>query len=331
MTLEYEAFAVNDNMHCMWDAKIHETNDDFLRDFNTCYFDESADLLLPFLDDEKVAQTAALIIRTLFSQSIETMFALMFAAIQAPNVPLGWLLRYRPGDLSDLVLKFQNGTSFPIALDIQIGSWQQLAYVFNPFLVEDEAQTCTLKQSFADFWSWLSSDYIEESYNDEYNSLKHGFRIRQGGFTALFGGHLLSSSRFGSSFFSRKSVPGAKSSFWIERCSRNWDPRGMCAALSVVSASINNIVSSLRLIRGEGAESVSFHSPNRLENFDAFWENSKCIGGLRFNGPSIEAGDLPNWSKAQLEELYRKRQIKFDVLSAGEVRLAPNPANQADS
>ena len=330
MVLEYEVFAVNDDLHCMWDAKIHESNDTFLRDFNSSYFDEAADLLLPSLDDEKAVQTAALIVRTLFSQSVETMFALMFAAIQAPHVPLGWLLRYRPGDLPDLVRKFQNGTSFPTAMNIEIGSWQQLAYLFNPFQTEDETQGHALKQGFADFWSWLASEFVGESYDDEYNSLKHGFRISPGGFTALFGGHLLSSSRFGSSFFARKRLPGAKSYFWAERCFRNWDPRGMCTALSVVSASINNIISSLRLLRGEDGEALSFHGPNKIEDYSALWENPKCIGALRFNSPPIEAGDLPSFGKNQLEELFEKRQIKFEVLSASEVRLAPNPAPQAD-
>lgn len=331
MKLEYEVFAVDEEFHSLWDVDIHETNDEFLRNFNVDYFDQIGDLLAPSLDDESTAHAAALAIRTFFSQAVETLFALMFAAVQAPHVPLGWLLKYYPRDLSKVVRKFQDGVAFPTVFNIEIGSWQQLAYIFNPFQTENAAEGEALKQGFSDFWSWLASEFVEESYKNEYNSLKHGLRVRQGGYAAIYGGHVLSSSSFGSSFFVSKSLARTKSHFWAERCSRNWDPRGMCTALSSISASINNIVSSLRLLRGEANENLSFHGPIKAEDFKASWANPKCLGTIQFNRAPIEERHLPDLSEQRLRELYDKRRIDFLALSASEVHLAPNQVGRTDA
>ena len=331
MKVQYEAFAVDEQLHCLWHTDIRELNLQFLRDLDPSYFEKIGEILKPHLSDKENSRHAALAVRTVFSQAVETLFAFIFAAVQAPHIPLGWLLRYSPGHLPKLVRKFESGQQFPTALNVKMGSWHQLSCLFNPFAHQDNERVASLKQGFADFWALLAHEFLGEAATREYNSLKHGLRVRQGGFWAAFGAHLLGEGDFGSSFLVPKAIGASKSSFRVERCFRNWEPHGMCSALSPLACSINNIISFLRLFRGEDKDSVQFKIPEHEDEFKAPWAVPKAHGTLQFSELRIEDEMIPRLSRDDLVELYKKRHVVFEVISPNELRVAPNATPAPDS
>lgn len=67
-------------------------------------------------------------------------------------------------------------------LNIANVTWDSIAeYVYRWYLPGTEKNKKT-SNLFAILWSRLAHDYLDENYILEYNSIKHGFRIKSGGF-----------------------------------------------------------------------------------------------------------------------------------------------------
>src|SRR5688572_29868789 len=98
-TMEWRSFAVGDRAACMWGVELSAQNDRFLTGIDPSFFNYLVETHVPLLDGPN-RQRAALAIRTTYSHALETFFALLLAAIQAPHCPLGWVMRYRPGELA---------------------------------------------------------------------------------------------------------------------------------------------------------------------------------------------------------------------------------------
>src|SRR5689334_15702085 len=94
--LEWRSFVVDDRPACMWGVDLPKQNDDFLLGLDAAHFTRSIESHLPLLETNQ-KHSAALAIRTVYAHALETMFALLCAAVQAPHCPLGWILRYKPG------------------------------------------------------------------------------------------------------------------------------------------------------------------------------------------------------------------------------------------
>jgi hypothetical protein len=128
---------------------------------------------------------------------------------------IGWLQKYESGDLRKLIHKVQNGQSIYSRLIISPFTWRTVApKILTSIPFEDVPEKENrIKARFAEAWSRFTQDFIEEKSNREYNSIKHRFRIRAGGFSLAVGRgdtwgvsapreHMqpLEGSEFGSSF-----------------------------------------------------------------------------------------------------------------------------------
>jgi len=148
--------------------------------------------------------------------------------------------------------------------------WQGISRAVLP-LNADEQKVAEVQKLFGSLWQGFAKDLVNDAFVSEYNSLKHGLRAGFGGFYMRIGlesvpgepapaeaMRSLGSSEHGSSFFTprtfvehptekdKKARPGRgrDSHFRIRRQALNWDPEGLCEALSLVSVSIRNVRST---------------------------------------------------------------------------------------
>jgi hypothetical protein len=183
---QYGFFLVGERVFCLWDQDIVKLNLDFLNGIEPTYFEYLAEAHFEKLGDAKedIHQHAALAIRTAFSQGLETLFALIFASIQAPHCVPVWMNTYKNRELNDLVSKVSKYKKISSLLKTQAVTWENLAdIVFEKFILEDKNKETSIKNSFGRLWSQFATIYLQDGFTTEYNSIKHGLRIRPGGFS----------------------------------------------------------------------------------------------------------------------------------------------------
>lgn len=93
-------FMIDTRPLCVWDTEIEAINLRFIRGIDPNYFQYVAESSFAALEGEN-AKYAALTLRTAYSHALETFFALLCAALQAPDCVVGWILQYRNTELED--------------------------------------------------------------------------------------------------------------------------------------------------------------------------------------------------------------------------------------
>ena len=171
--------------------------------------------------------------------------------------------------------KVQRGQSIHAKLGIKPITWQTIAQKVLTFgsFADTPEQENRIKEQFAAAWALFAHDFSDEKGTEEYNSIKHGFRIKTGGFhlgiaredtpgipAPLERMQLLGGSDFGSSFFTPernddpkkadKDTGHFKRHFRVRRNSRNWAPETSFYGLHLLSISLQNILSFLKAIHG---------------------------------------------------------------------------------
>lgn len=263
----------------MWGIDLREQNQRFLEGFDASYFNYIADVHGAALTSDS-KHHAALALRLTYAQALETFFALLCAAIQAPTCPLGWLLRYRPYQLYELVRKLSQGSPVLTRLPSPL-SWQSLSGQIHRITLSDMAEVEDIKRFFGETWARLAQDFLGDHSSDEYNNIKHGLRVRSGGFSF----QLLASDQpdatpvidsqsvFGSRFFTSEQIVVHdvidKINFFVQEVGRNWTPIALAVRLELLSVSIGNVLSYLKLCGGFGGDSVSFGWPVLSSRQDA--------------------------------------------------------------
>jgi len=291
---QYGFFLVGERVFCLWDQDIKRLNSNFLDGIDPKYFEYLANTNFEKLGDERkdVHQHAALAIRTAFSQGLETLFSLIFASVQAPHCIPAWMNLYQNRELYNLVGKVSNHESFLSLLKAQHSvDWEFLSNVVHGSLIlEDKEKETSIKNGFGILWSQFATIYLQNGFSEEYNSIKHGLRVRSGGSSFAMGVEdkpgvhappermvLIGKSKFGSSYYDVDQIDDFKRHIQVTRNSRNWDPEDMVWGLTLISTSISNIVSGLRIFNGAKTDEVQFYWPNDL---DVFKEPSKRTQSL---------------------------------------------------
>ena len=147
-------------------------------------------------------------------------------------------------------------------------------------------------QLFASFWKRLANEYVDKNHIDEYNSIKHGFRIRSGGFTLAVGleheygvspppeeMQLVGKSEFGTTFFRIESIGDGKRnrSLRSRRISLNWNVEKVILLLQLVSMSITNITSALKIANGATPGTCKLVRPQENSDFEKPWNYSPGV------------------------------------------------------
>jgi hypothetical protein len=209
----------------------------------------------------------------------------------------------------------------------------------------DQEEAAKIQGLFGGLWHKFAKDLVNDAFVSEYNSIKHGLRTGFGGFYMLIGPesaagdppppeamHSLGNSEHGSSFFTprtfvrypaekdKKARPGhgrgRDSHFRIRRQALNWDPRGLCEALALISASIHNVRSFALWRNGSDPSGLRFAIPGE-ENFRG------PLG--RF--PDIESSSMDGVVLQDAVRVFEREELEEILIRAfGELRKRWDPS-----
>ncbi len=316
--LQNSIFVVDEEPYCIWEVDLHKRNMEFLDGIDVEYFDYAIKSHLE-TDDEK---RASITLRTTLHHAVETLFSLLCAYIQAPDCAYAWIAKCSNKELRYLVTKvsgFRN--SLFTKLPIERVSWENVAKsVCRCYQPETDRNTSTVKL-FASFWNRLADEFVDQSHVEEYNSLKHGFRVRSGGFSLAIGLEheygvppldseiqLLGQSDFGTSFFRVEPIGNGKGnrSLRSRRTSVNWKIENVILVAQLVSMSISNVVSALKIANGVKARTCKFLRPQDDTDFEKPWQYSPGVNSCSMDFVIDETQVIRLTRKELLEKLNRK-------------------------
>lgn len=323
--IENSKFAVSDVPYCVWDPELSRMNLEFIKGIDPAYYEYIAAINKGALQGAG-SQYAAMAIRIAYCHGLETLFSLLCACIQAPDCIIGWLQKYTLKQLRDLVKSIVNyQTPIFCKFDLQSVTLEELSNLINDFNLQDEDKKQQLQESFTTLWRRFARDFLDDKLIAEYNNIKHGFRVRPGGFSASVGLEdvpgvppppekmsYLRGSAFGSSFFVPEGIGKEINKrnpihFRFKKPALNWDPECLSHGLNLISMSLNNILAFLKLVNGADAESVQLLYPQDESYFKAPWQLSQDILGSEIN-PTIREEDIVRFSKEEILEVYQQTE-----------------------
>jgi hypothetical protein len=319
--IHYSYFVIDDEPWCMWDYDPRNTTLSFLEGIDPSYFGFLAEVYSEALSGEH-KQHAALAIRTSWMQALETLFALLGSIIQAPHCVPAWLAKYRNEQLKNLVRKIQFQGPILSVLDEPVLSWRSISiYLHQGLILSDKDKESRIKKGFGRLWGRLASRYLDEAVQQEYNSAKHGLRVRQGGFH-LAGALedtpgtspppeqmlLLAQRQYGSTFPRVERVGEDKRNIRLYNHRLNWDPVNMAKSLMMISASITNIISCLKLQYGLPGTDVMFYSPTNEEVYHLN-DRTGLIDSLVIGKDIIPTYVTEPWPKETILSQYEARNF----------------------
>lgn len=194
-------------------------------------------------------------------------------------------------------------------------SWKGIVnLIFHNFTLEDDEQASKIKSNFAQLWQRFASQFLDKKNRDEYNSIKHGLRLNPGGFKLALGiqkdpnipaekMESLGGSDFGSTSFLEQRFD--KYNFHLIKNSRNWVPENFVHGLNLISVSIYNVQSFLKLVNGTDPKEIQFRWPTDESYFEEPW--SKFSGVTEFNlDPKITKENVRLFTKEDILSIYNK-------------------------
>ena len=310
-------FAVDETPYCFWDLDVHGKNLEFINKIDPKYFEHIADLHGELLEGDQ-KQYAAAALRVAYSHGLETLFALLCAAVQAPDCVIGWFLKYRNSELSELVRKINDGQIIYSKLRSHRITWRVIAdLVFSDFKTGDNEKDERIHTNFARLWGYFASDFLDRKFDLEYNSIKHGSRARMGGFYLAMGAEdvpgvpaapermrTMANSVFGSSYFVAGRLHDNRN-FTVSHQSLNWVPDNYVDALRLISSSIHNVIACLRILHGVPRSEVPFMYSEDDETYELPWSRSTGMTGMTLHSQINPEGVAP-LSKDEILRVYKE-------------------------
>jgi hypothetical protein len=309
---------VNDEPYCIWERDLKGRNKDFLESIDVDYFDCVLDTNLKAENEKR----AAVSLRMSFHHALETMFSLLGSYVQAPDCAYAWIIKCSTSSLRAIVGRINEGDkSLFTKLKLPGMSWQAIAeLIFRSYLPGTEKNKITT-ELFARLWQRLAHEFLDQDYIDEYNSLKHGFRIRAGGFALAIGLEhqygvappademkLIGNSEYGSSFFKLEPIGPEKKnrSLRSRRVSLNWKIEKITILIQFISMSINNVTAALKILNGYSPSSLKFTRPTEDDDFNKPWLYSPGVTRFNMDYNIDENSIVPTTRKELLERLKEK-------------------------
>jgi len=290
--MQNSIFLVNDEPYCLWEFDLAARTREFLKGLDPDYFEYCLNVHIAAENEQR----ASVAIRINLHHAVETLFSLIGAYVQAPDCPYAWIARCSNAELRAVVQRIGKGNSELFTkLNIAPVTWSSIANtVFDRYMPGTERQKTTAKH-FASLWATLAHELADQHQIDEYNALKHGFRVRRGGFGFAMGleheygvappaaeMQLIGKSDFGASFFKLERIGADKTSRSVRsrRTSINWSIERLILLSQLTYYSINNLVSALRVVNGVPANECKFLRPEADEDFAKPWQYSPGITNI---------------------------------------------------
>jgi hypothetical protein len=138
---------VGDRPYCIWDDELKENNLRFLDGIDASFYRRAVEQQADALEGDQ-RLLAAMYIRLLYSQALETFLSFVAAAIQSPFCPLAYVSLYTAGDLRTVVEKLHYGSRIPTPLQLKPG-WVAATEEVLCFKLEDREKEARIKSAFA--------------------------------------------------------------------------------------------------------------------------------------------------------------------------------------
>jgi hypothetical protein len=180
--IHHTVFLVGDCPHCVWGDTIEETNRRYLEGIDPDYHDYLALTHHKHLRLRKDRQRAALALRTHYHHGLETLFSLAGALLQAPAAVPAWMQLCGTDTLPKIVREVQSGSFTRTMLPIREITWQSIAAFVHQWDGSPPQRKADTIEHFSRVWSRFASDFLDLHRANEYNGIKHGLRVRSGGF-----------------------------------------------------------------------------------------------------------------------------------------------------
>lgn len=275
-------FKIDDKPYCCWGFDLPERNEEFINSVDHRYFLYLAGIHSQHLNDDS-KQYAAISIRNSLYHALETLFSLLGATLQSPKCVYGWILNASTRQLLNLVKKIQDkDNSIFNLLKLKEISWSSISNKIHKVEKPSVPDINEIAKSYAEIWSYFATLFLSRSNRNEYNSIKHGFRMRFGGSKLDFSSKeendpkkkidIRRHSDFGTSFFTSASIKNSPISnndpnFVTRRNYLNWNPIDDVHALNLIGFSINNIIAFLKAVNSVKRIEVQYCTPTDLEDF----------------------------------------------------------------
>lgn len=208
------------------------------------------ELLEGSLAKGQTGDRTSLAIRLHYGLAQEAFFALLFAALQAPEVPTAWLHLYRNSDLLKLIEIFGKGEDFPSIIRCpEPGSWESLAEMTVPKSLLDDDSNRRRVRHLGRFWEEWAAEQTSTLARAEFNALKHGLRIRGASPFLSIDGHQIEGDEHGSSFpTATRSGPDVV----LDICGCSWSGPTLLARMRLMALSSRNVLAMLRVLHRAG-------------------------------------------------------------------------------
>jgi hypothetical protein len=338
LDLQYMFYMVDERPLCIWGNDIRSQTINFIDSVDSAYFEFMADLIIQNIQEgenskAKESQYSAIAIRALYSQAIETLFSFICALVQAPLCIPAWINSYKISELRHIVKRIDNYLPVYSQIKSETLSWTKISeVVFSSLILEDKIMEQQIKKEYSDLWARLAHEFLDDGFITEYNSIKHGLRVRMGGFHISIGPsranestdtnekiRLIGKSEFGSRYLSSDAIGKRGYHLQLIQHHRNWNPEDMCFGLKMISMSLKNIQSSIKIINGISANKVQFQWPSDMDMFNKPWEKEKIIGVTSLSGGSLSIREefITPFTKEEIKKryiegkYYGKKRLQF--------------------
>jgi hypothetical protein len=317
---------IDDEPMVFWDEDHAETQMKLLRRIDSSYFRYLARRLPEDLDGED-SQNAGVAIRLVYSHALESLFALIGAAVQAPYCPAGWLLKYRYFQLKNIVGWICDGESHAAkkqdrkSLENRVGlkgtGWQEVADVLSFRELDGDQELEEHRVATAKLWRNLARQMLDDDFDQEFMSVKHGFRAGPGPWQFSLGPEdirgvppppermrQLAFSQHGTTFY--RAVKLTSHNFAIEEPRVNWNPAVLATVIPLVANSIDNVLTFLKYSNDDRSDSLGIHLLTQDQVTDAFVDPDIRGSSFRLTWHSKMTADMvPSMTKEDILRAYR--------------------------
>ena len=260
---------------------------------------------------------AAAALRLAYSQGLETLLALLCAAMQAPDCVVGWMQSYRDSDLQEHgEIRLVNSSANRLAR-LQAGhlGFSGEVRALGGWLGRGEG--ARLAQGFGRLWSRFAGDYLDElaGKSTTRSSTALGLVLvafswpsacspprgsRPSRSDALNG-----RQRVRLDVLRRGPTRRRQAALSTKIC-RNWSPQSLIDGLGLLAMSIQNATSFLRWVNGEPGEECRYDAPIEEAAFDLPWAQHCGVTSSSID-TTIVAEHVNLWTKDEVLTALRRR------------------------
>ncbi len=290
-------FCVDESPFCVYEHDIAEINKSYINGITPEYLyficRQNEKILNDKSETKESKKFASINLRITYAQSLETLFSLLFATLQAPAFIPGWMLRYKGLHIENLIKKVNKEISIKTKYyKIYNISWKSIVeLICHGISFDDPVSKNRLIDDFTKLLSSLVMEYLDKNLQLEYNSIKHGNR-------ANFGGGVfklkeskknesewkeLLKSDYGSSFYSFKNIKESNNHFTISYNKVFWNPEDLFFGINLIGILIHNIVLFLKSFNKMDIKNLQFKALTYSEHYTLPWKNRIGTGNFKLD------------------------------------------------